>query len=193
MPLLLGAGNGGGSDYYFQDAFTGTSGTNISAHQPDIGLTWSSLAAGVVILKGGKARSTNADSIYVSSIGPKNYRIEVDINPGGNNFTGVAFRVVAANSFHILGTDLAGLWTAWKQVAGVWSSLASTNGGAPSGGSTYHLDVRVEGSTYILVVDGVERLSFVDTDHTTANNRFGIYNDYTDGTTMSQWDNFWVS
>src|SRR3990167_6967458 len=115
MPLLLGAGDGGGSASYFQDSFNGTSGTELPSHQPEAGLTWSSLYSGVVILKGGKARSTNADSLYVSSIGPVNYRIEVDINPGGQNFTGVAFRVVSSASFYIFGADLGGLWTAWMQ------------------------------------------------------------------------------
>ena len=191
--LLRGAGDGASDLSLFVDTFTGSSGTDISTHVPDRGLTWSSLYSGTVILKDGKARSTNADSLYVSSIGAVDCTMEVDINPGGQNFTGVAFRVVSSNSFYIFGADLGGLWTAWKQSAGVWTSAASTNGGAPVEGSTYHLKALISGSTYTLLVGGVERLSFVDTDLTTANNRFGIYNDYTAGSTMSQWDNFTVS
>ena len=87
------------------------------------------------------------------------------------NATNCYWAVFMAGGDSLDTTDRVGLWS---RVAGSSTEIASWTGFTPDTTSVYRLELKVSGSTISVKVDGVERISVTDTDHT-AGKYAGIY------------------
>ncbi|NKE60447.1 LamG domain-containing protein [Lentzea sp. PSKA42] len=160
------------------DTFSGTAGTALESHVGEMGATWTTTLplwgadTGAVLTDAGRLRKADSSyaSVYYSSATPASadYRVSADIRV----MTSVAYDQVGVigrfDTANTLGTyyiarysQTAAAFFLFRVVNGEWVSLGQY-GQALVDGSTYRLSLDLSGTTIRLLVDGVERVSAVD-------------------------------
>lgn len=184
-----------------QDTFTGTNGTDLSAHSLDVGGSWTEITgfSGVIALNGsGICRNTGTtDGAYgvftVTAVADMD--VQADFIPqrgtGAAGNYGVLGRVQSgANTYYWFIYDNPNTrWAIYKVVSGSPSLLNSFSGSAPSSGNTYTIKGSLRGSTLTLFVNGTQLVTTTDSTITAAGYP-GIRLFNSSGGTMANADNF---
>ena len=172
------------------DSFAGTSGALLSARAGETGATWTKQGtiagstADAVISNEGRVRKngTTYGAMYTPSGLPStaNYSVTTDIvvkSVLANDVAGVVGRVDTTNTngtFYVARYEQAtSVFLIHRVVNGTYTYLGGYNLTAVAG-STYRLSLDMNGSTIRLILNGVERVSVVDTGGITAAGRAGF-------------------
>lgn len=145
----------------FSDTFTEASTVLLSAHTPTVGTSWSlALSTGgatyTIPAGAGYVRPTsglnNVGCLYLANNAAPAAAVEVSVRMpvtvSSTNVIGLVFRYVDANNFYLLTISATvGSCVLYKKVAGVWTNLGTTAGGA-SNGQTWR--VRAVGTNIVV-------------------------------------------
>jgi hypothetical protein len=164
------------------DTFTGTAGTAVDSHTAETGGTWvepgnyqSSFPDHGVITAAGRIRKDKSSSqwgMYYSPATPAtaDYMVSADVyvySALTGDVTGVLGRLDTTNTTN--GTFYAavydkpsGKWTLYKVISGTKTVIGTAYTQALTTGATYRLGLDMSGTTIRLLVDGVERISVID-------------------------------
>jgi hypothetical protein len=203
---------GEATTFVSSDTFTGTATTTLQTHTGEIAATWTkhsmSGTTDAVITANGRIRKNGntAGAAYYASAVPASadYTVEADVvmaSSLSNDIVGVVGRLnTAVNS----GTFYSALYDASSQrwilagtVSGTRSALATSGIQALTVGTTYRLGLSMTGSTLVLLVNGVQQLSVVDTSISAAGKAGIVMGGFSQNTTDTdaaglQLDNFAV-
>jgi hypothetical protein len=163
-----------------QDLFTGTNGTDISAHAPDIdvvGSGWLDSGANEVELDGsGALKFSNLSKNCVIDIGTTEQIVTANFNAGGaDNRVSLGLRADGLLStgsetyynFNFRIDDTTNTLKIFRFVSGTGIVIASSGNLGLSNSTTYELTCSAVGSTLEFYVDGALELSVTDTSITT--------------------------
>lgn len=189
----------------FFDAFTGTSGTLLDAHTPDIGTSWTKLLntgvgdigissnaadaniAGYSTSEGGLY---TADATYPSA----NYGATVTVTDGDtlDDTCTLAVRIQDADNMYAVqfNNDASQLY---KKVATTWSTVGAAGAGVANGS---RVTLKINGTTLSFIDDGSTILSETVTDFSSAGKAglgFGAVMVATDDSSTQALDNFTVT
>lgn len=161
----------------FEDTFTGSAGTLITAHPADTLQTYANSSGepgAAVITSGGRMRPNAANTVtsprVTTAPGGANQYLEADIwrtgNPGATSEAGVWLRLGngATQTGYLFRYDYANSrWEIWKAVAGAFTALRMWRDPSPMTADTKKR-IRAEAfeNRLRLYVDGVLRLSVID-------------------------------
>lgn len=198
MPVTLAGVN-------FFDSFTGTSGTLLDAHTPNVGTSWTKLinvGTGDIGLSSNTADSNvagyaadegglyTADATYASA----DYSVSVTVVFGdnGDDPNILACRIQDADNMYAVwfNNDESRLY---KRVTGTWTQVGSSGAGVAD---TSVVRLSIIGTTLSFMDDGVTILSETVTDHSAAGKAglgFGAVIVSTDDSSSMQLDNFTVT
>jgi hypothetical protein len=181
------------------DSFTGTAGATLQGRSGEIGATWTKhpvSTADAVITSAGrirKAGTTSVGALYYSSAVPTSadYTVEADVYVNSSVTDDVAGIVGRLDTSNANGTYYLARyerpvqdWVLYSVVDSTRSSLGSYHL-ALTNATTYRLTLDMSGSTIRLLVNGVERVSAVNTAITAAG-RGGVALGFaTNGTTLT--------
>lgn len=176
--------SGGDETRPFADTFTGTAGTDLTAHTPDVGISWvrhdnwaSSTTNAVVLSNANRARrktgTSQAQYLQSSVLSIQDYYVEADVYVAS---TDIDFIEVIARGYSY--TD-KGYWARLGGAAGtlaIGRRVAGTNTSSPGSttvaavlgaglvvGDTYTLRIEVEGSTIRGYINNGGAFSLFDT------------------------------
>jgi lysophospholipase L1-like esterase len=161
------------------DTFTGTDGTNITAHTPDRGGAWQNLSgAGWVISGNALIPNTGADELFAevaTNMSSRNMDVKADISVIGTgtaeNWKGLMVSGSGAGGGYFLGSIGSDYWiirypVGYQSGQGGSTNLVKVTGGAPTTGThTYEAQVRVKANLSVdltLFVDGVQVINTND-------------------------------
>lgn len=175
------------------DTFTGTDGSLLSLHVPDVGQTkggWAvtgsapapTLAQGVVQVVAGAGQALATVDAGIADID-----MSVDVRVGTAPLAGLAFRLMDANN-HLLLVVNGDTLQFYRVQGGARELLASQALGTTGPGSTHRLGVRATGSTLQGWWDGVLTVKATDTFQLKATRHGLAWNPASDATTT--FDNF---
>ena len=185
----------------FQDFFTGSSGTLLENHTPDIGTSW------VEIIDNGRdirlgphptnnievtSNGTDVGTLYQANATytTADYDVSADVlwSGGDSNYTRtLAARIQDANNMYTLVYG-ANIFQLWKRTSGTWTMLAAGSS-YPSGNTSAspyigdNVRLRVQGNVISGFINNTEVVSSTDSDHTNAGAAgvgFGYVNDSSD-------------
>jgi hypothetical protein len=145
------------------DTFTGTSGTNLTAHAADTGQSWTA-GVGTLLLGAANDVYATAASTYLSSYTPASADAFVtgvvkQITSGGSQGMGAVIRAVDANNLYQATYQNAGSkgagWYFGKRVAGTYADFATNGYLAQTIADGFGAPFRIEaqGSTLRLITD----------------------------------------
>jgi hypothetical protein len=170
---------------FVEDSFTDVAGTALENHVGEVGATWakhpSSGTPQSEISAGGRLRDSGPDAIYFASgvSAFADYDVATDavaLSTDGYGSMICARMDLVANTFYGVRARGAGgninRWEAYRRINGLFSLLGSSNQ-AWTLGATYRVVLRVRGSRISVLVDGVERITGIDSTITAAG-RVGI-------------------
>lgn len=156
----------------FQDNFTGTNGTALSAHAPDTGTSWTMLWANDVEAGSGASLSSNAcvpvgglsdGCIYTADAAgyTADYEVTVTVTTPdtGDDPSYIMARIQDQENMYAYKFNGDTSSHLYKKVSGTWSLLGSSTTFV-SAGQTVAL--RVVGTSIKAYVNGVERISVTD-------------------------------
>lgn len=159
------------------DSFTGTAGSTLQSRNGEIGASWTRHAVthwDAVLTPAGRLRKSGTDSyasIYTTSAAPvtPDYTVEADVHVASllaNDMAGVVGRVDTANAnghFYIARYQInEQRWVLYAVVNGSWTWLGASDVQALTPGTSYRLALAMSGTSIRLLVDGVQRVSAVD-------------------------------
>ena len=193
------------SSFFVNDTFTDTGGTTLSSHTGEIGATWihdSAYAGTDAIDSAGRLRSTAAQSsaYFTNAIPPaQNYRLDWDVHvytvPSSFTVVATMARVSTGGpTWYAAWYDSNGLWSIYSyDNTAILGTLVGSYQGSITPGATYHATFSLNGTSLILSVDGVQRISATDSVISAAG-RVGVlfYNTAADGSGIAL-DNFQAS
>lgn len=198
----------------FQDSFTGSSGTLLQSHTPDVGTSWSEIIDNGRDIRIGPhptnnievtSNGSNVGTLYQANAtyNTADYDVSADVlwSGGDSNYTRtLAARIQDANNMYTLVYG-ANIFQLWKRTSGTWSLLASGSS-YPSGDTSSapyigdNVRLRVQGNVISGFINNTEVVSTTDSDHTNAGVAgvgFGYVNDSSDDSgTGVDTDNFLV-
>jgi len=162
--------------YIVNDTFSETEDTTLASHTGEVGATWVShpsyaTGAAVVEASGDKVYfNTNSTCYYASGAPPSaDYSVFATIyvqSNGASLSAGVIGRAsTSANTFYLAryGGTSSG-WQLYKFVNGSATQLGSTVVQSLSLSGSYSIELRMEGTSIKLFVDGAETISATDSD-----------------------------
>lgn len=176
---------------FAHDTFTDTDGTDLSAHTPEIGVSWTNFVedtTGHIVINGGKVRAAGEDYVtyYTFHTAPDaDYEVTVDTIGGSAGGTDIGiwarFDPAAWGGYHL--HQQSGVLTLSVGTAGTFTTLDSV---AQVADET--ITLKVEGDTISAIVGGVTVLTATDSTYTAAGHvgLRGWYN----GVDNAQADNF---
>lgn len=175
------------------DTFTGTAGTDLSAHTPDtdvVGGGWIDYLANSCELDGSGAVQFDASgrSSWIDA-GTVNQWCTANFYPGSadNRFSFLLRRDSAAYSsrtcydFNFRTGDGVNPVIIYKTVSGSNTQLAAKSGSAWDNTATYSCEPEIDGSALDFIVDGVSEVSVSDASITTGDYAGIIHQKYTTG------------
>jgi hypothetical protein len=177
------ARSGGSQATKVQDSFTGTDGTALTSHTPEVGGAWSDNGSGLLKLLTNKIETVNfgrASALSSTVLTSADYDVSADVTmnvTGWGNSAGVQGRFVGNYSdgheaYFSEGTHTWNLrrWTGGNPTAlGSYADPTFTSG-------TKNLRLSMVGSALKVYVDGVLRISVTDATITAAN-KAGLYSE----------------
>jgi hypothetical protein len=182
---------------YGSDLFTGTNWQTLQSHTANAGGPWvkHATAGGNWYIYGNRALCRTAGIAYLSGVSPASadYTVKADLRVfGGSGDTGVAGRINTGNStFYYLYAKGSTELVLAKMVSGAITSLDYyILGGLWDAGSTYTIELEMDGTDIKGYLDGVERVGVVDSS-ITSTGKGGIRAPViSDTTTGKHLDNF---
>jgi len=181
-----------------RDTFTGTNGTLLTAHVPDVSPSamWVQQEGTTASLSSGwTAAGTSADyGIATLQTGAADGSVLVDVtSSSAAPFTGVVFRVVDKNRLLLLryaGNASAGLLGLFRRVNGSFELIEQVTITPMAAGTSHRLGAQLSGSRVQVMWDGVMVFERTVTDYTTATQHGVIW--HSDDKT-ARFDNFVVT
>lgn len=181
-PYIFGAGGGGGGGPFLQDTFTGTNGTLLTAHTPDIGGSWAvvpaySAYASPNIDGNALVASDNNFSLWYNSVTPPSadYSVQADFGCRTNEGNGLWLILGRYNP-----STNTGYYAYWHQDSAIihmakGDLAAGTNIGSGvsatvNTGVVKTVKLSMVGTTISLYVDGSFIESVTDSDYSAAGN-----------------------
>ncbi len=162
-----------GGASFLVDSFTGTNGTALTAHSPETGGAWSAQSGYTPSpandIQNNRMRAGSSTGVYRNAAAPPSadYYVEcvldflTTITADNIGVTGRA--AAAANTFYFARwSQSAGGFQLFKCVAGTNTQLGSTYVSAFTSGSRT-IRLTMTGSSIVMSIDGVERVSVTDT------------------------------
>lgn len=190
----------------FQDSFTDTNGTALTAHTPDTGTGWTeeeNTGSGNQEIQSNHVQSSDAETevrhIYSAQPNPANtdYEIELTAVNASSSSTSPVFlvaRFADTNNYYSAGVYGDGTFKIFKKVSGTVTQLA-TSSGSISDGDT--IKFTVDGTSLDISKNGTSQASVTDSDLSSAGKAgFGLGNAWvsSDGiTTFWHLDDFSVT
>jgi hypothetical protein len=182
---------------FFEDTFTGTTGTNLSAHTPDTGTGWTQIAGNDWKIDNNRtAPNANFDRYKIDDA-PDNadYDVQADYVQIGTTVTtdpGIMARYVDASNHLIVKSTSDGVKLEQAD-GGVFTNKGSWTGASWANGVSHTVRLELRGTTAKVYVDGVEEISATVT--ITAQGDIGLHagNTATYGIDGIKLDNFSVS
>ena len=111
------------------DTFTGTNGTNLTAHTLDSGGSWTAVSGTVTLNASNQATNTVNTAWYVTSTSASDVQIKLDVSTLATGYTGIIFRYQDSSNFLMCMIDAADFspakLTIWKRVGGSSSIVTS--------------------------------------------------------------------
>jgi hypothetical protein len=158
------------------DTFTGADATDLAAHTPELGGSWTELYAGQLTLLSNQLDGPTAGDAYavINATPPSaDYAVEADVVvliAGYPNLAGVLGRYTFTGPNGYLGYFDVGAttWKLAKYVAGAYTLLASYSDPTFSTG-TKRVALEMTGTALVLKVDGVTRCTAIDASISAAN------------------------
>ncbi|HVG23042.1 MAG TPA: C25 family cysteine peptidase [Thermoanaerobaculia bacterium] len=142
---------------FVYDSFTGTTGTFLESHTPDVGGTWTRTRGLGLYIQGNEVRpdKTTADDVYLNSATPPSadYAVGIDawfIADNSNNLVELYARVTGGNGYSAM-VNARGGWSIVRYVGGVATTLAS-------GTSTELFPSGTDNEVVFYVTDSIKRL-----------------------------------
>jgi hypothetical protein len=192
---------------FASDTFTGTAGTALTAHTPDVGGSWtnpggiSSVLSNANRVRGGTG-STESDHINQGTPAGADYDVQVDLIPltVTASYAGVAGRSDATMgtnastgrvylAFHD-GTAATPCWTLQKGVNNTYTNIATSNATLVAN-TTYTILLQMRGSAQTVFVNGVSTVTGGDSAVTAAGKAGILIRDAANSNTADyQLDNF---
>jgi hypothetical protein len=177
-----------------QDSFTGSNGTNLTAHTMDVGPGWTA-ATGSLVLASNQAANGSGVSLYASDSTAADGTVSCDCYPGNNNAgagTGVVFRF----------TDMSNYWLAFltnntfelaEVASGTLTNRASTSFGFTGDGAhKYTISVTYAGASISATVNGGNTISYGSAATGLSATKCGLYSNLGGGN-HDFFDNFLVT
>ena len=187
------------------DLFTGTSGTALSTHAPDLGLAWAvATGTGVATLTGaGRAyQSSGTFAYYINGAAAGSFGTDYDVSADvfmastavAGDLLQIIGRSTGAGTFNYYSflVDVGGTTSLIKYVAGVSTTTTGPTLGTWSVGVTRNLRISMVGSLIRCFVDGVLRITLVDSAVTSGAPAFILDTGAKTATTGPQITNFRV-
>jgi hypothetical protein len=161
----------------FSDTFTGSSGTNLTAHTADSGESWTALFGTTSITDANRARGEFSTNNYRANWTPASadYDVEFDLYVAStevNNLYALG-RIAGTDSWYQAGfrNGSGNNWVLGKTISGSYTQLAAQAGTTTlTVGQTYRVRLRMVGTTISLYVDDVLVHSVTDSSLTSAGN-----------------------
>lgn len=161
------------------DTFTGTSGTQMTAHSPDVNLRgnpWANAAinglgpGAFTDIQSNQARPFQNNRGVVINVAQHDVVISFDwvTAVGVNNRNAIVARYVDTSNMIRLRIRDSGDLTLFKQIAAVDTTVAQVTGLTITKGNTYRVKLYINGTSYRGYIDGVEILTGTITEHATA-------------------------
>jgi hypothetical protein len=169
---------------FASDSFTGTAGTALTAHTPDVGGSWTNPGSISSVLSNanrvrGNTAGNESDHLNQGTPAGADYDVQVDLIPltVTSSYAGVAGRSDATMgtngttgrcylAFHdgTLGTPA---WTLQKGVNNVYTNIATSNATLVAN-TTYTILLQMRGSAQTVLVNGVSTVTGTDSAVTAA-------------------------
>ncbi len=164
----------GSAPPFVSDSFSGQSGLALGAHTGERGATWSDWPAA-----SGRAQLTRQMRVRASTAGPHAVLTASGAPPGPDYEVSADFHVVSLGETTLIGllarrddadseymgwyNSASGTWGIARRLGGTGITIGSTYSQTLNVGGTYRAALRVRGSRISLLVDGLERVSGIDT------------------------------
>jgi hypothetical protein len=186
---------------YVSDTFTGTDGTAIASHTPDVGGAWS--GSGVTLLSNQVVSGAFAGSfslLNATLTSTADYEVSIDVH-----FAGTTPSTGAAQGSDVMGAHARDdgsfdyyeasydsslkSWGLWKVLSGTYTRLGSAFAMTYTQTQTHTVKLRVQGTTITMFVDGTSQVSVTDAS-ISAKGKVGFVCFDNDGSLCLQGDNF---
>ena len=196
--VLINAPLTSGTGAVARDTFTGSAGTSLTTHVPDLspGSLWVQ-RQGATALQSGRvaAVSTNVGyGLATLEAGTADGSVVVDvISTGATSFGGIVFRALDTNRLLLLryaGNASIGLLGLFRRVNGSFELIDQVTTAAIASGSTHRLGVQLNGSQVQATWDGAVVLTRTVTDYQTATQHGLLWHS---DDPWAQFDNFAVT
>ena len=196
--VLINAPLTSGTGAVARDTFTGSAGTSLTTHVPDLspGSLWVQ-RQGATALQSGRvaAVSTNVGyGLATLEAGAADGSVVVDvISTGATSFGGIVFRALDTNRLLLLryaGNASIGLLGLFRRVNGSFELIDQVTTAAIASGSTHRLGVQLNGSQVQATWDGAVVLTRTVTDYQTATQHGLLWHS---DDPSAQFDNFAVT
>jgi Putative Ig domain len=196
--VLINASVTSGTGAVARDTFTGSTGTSLTTHVPDVspGSLWVQ-RQGATALQSGRvaAVSTNVGyGLATLEAGAADGSVVVDvISTGATSFGGIVFRALDTNRLLLLryaGNASIGLLGLFRRVNGSFALIDQITIAAIASGSTHRLGVQLNGSQVQATWDGAVVLTRTVTDYQTATQHGLLWHS---DDPSAQFDNFTVT
>jgi Putative Ig domain/Glucodextranase, domain B len=196
--ILINASVTSGTGVVARDTFTGSAGTWLTTHAPDVspGSLWVQ-RQGATVLQSGRvaAVSTNVGyGLATLEAGAADGSVVVDVISTGNTpFGGIVFRALDTNRLLLLryaGNASIGLLGLFRRVNGSFELIDQITTAAIASGSTHRLGVQLNGSQVQATWDGAVVLTRTVTDYQTATQHGLLWHS---DDPSAQFDNFAVT
>jgi len=154
------------------DTFNGTAGTDLAAHTPDIGGSWTDTELNAVELDGvgGAKFAGNGRSSWIDA-GTANQWCVANFNAGGaDNRVSVELRRNAVSYptrdcyvFNFRTGDTGADVKIYKVISGSFTEISTENVANWDNATTYSLEPEIDGSALDFIIDGTSTTSLTDT------------------------------
>lgn len=184
--LLLSLNAYGRGTLIFQDTFTGTNGTALTAHTPDVGTSWTNnnTCTNALNIQSNAASQTTIETdcirMAVASPAPTTPDVDVQVTftdggaPSATTCRGVVFRYQDSSNYYSLGVcdDSGQAYRLYSTVSGTPSSIAT--GGAFGNGNTDVIVVKAR-EGYIDVFENGTRVIHASDNSITSAGQTGVW------------------
>lgn len=193
-PALFGNGAVAAAGPLVQDTFTGTNGTLLAAHSPDVdtvGGGWLNTKGNQFDIISNQAKLTvSAVSVQAIDCGVADYTMTCDCTMSAQAVAtnqGLAFRVVDANSYFVFGYRELGTLLRLLEFTG--GSLTARAASTETVSGTVEMRVDVNGANATAYIDDVQKLTYGSVGNLTET-KVGLH---AEQTTNFRWDTFEVN
>lgn len=160
------------STTYVYDTFTGTDGTNLAAHTPDIGGAWT-VSAGTITIQSNRAASSasGAGNGALIESGQANIVITGTVrwtDGTGGLGTGFYFRATDISNLWLVEIENTSTITIYDRQAGTFTLRASASVAAISANTDYPIRITASGNTITAVWNNNETINFTSSFNNTA-------------------------